>query len=73
MLAILHAREVEAWMVSTRHLLLTREVEEARTLTCEEGGRCGCRELCQNVIKIHFRLALACKGSGRHENATETP
>ena len=34
MLVILHAREVEARMVSTRHLLLTREVEEARMLTC---------------------------------------
>ena len=73
MLVILHAREVEVRMVSTCHLLLTREVEEARTLACEEGGGCGCRELCQNVIKMHFRLALACEGSGRHGNATEMP
>jgi hypothetical protein len=73
MLVILHAREVEARMVSKRHLLLTREVEEAKTLACEDGGGRGCWELCQNVIKMHFRLALACEGSGRHRNATEMP
>jgi len=73
MLVILHAREVEVRMVSTRHLLLTREVEEARTLTCKEGGGCGCWELCQNVVKMHFQLTLACEGSGRHGNATEMP
>jgi hypothetical protein len=69
MLVILHAREVEARMVSTRHLLLTRELEEARTLACEDGGGCGCRELCQNIVKMHFWLALACEGSGRRGNA----
>jgi hypothetical protein len=64
----LHAREMEARMVSKRHPLLTRAVE-ARTLACEEGGGRGC----QNVVKIHLRLALACEGSGRCESATETP
>jgi len=69
----MHTREVEARKVSKRHLLLMREVEEARTLACEEGGGRGCWELCQNVVNMHFRLTLACEGSGRHGNATETP
>ena len=42
---IWHTREVEARTVSKRHLLLAREVEEARTLACEEGGHRR-RELC---------------------------
>ena len=58
MLIILHAREVEVRMVSKRHPLLTREVEDTRMLTCEEGGW-RCWELCQNIIKMHFQLALA--------------
>jgi hypothetical protein len=73
MLVILHAREVEARMVSKCHPLLTREVEEVRTLASKEGGGRGCRELCQNVVKMHLRLALACEGSGRHGNATKAP
>ena len=77
MLVILHARHLACKGGggedgAKRHLPLTREVEEVRTLACEEGGR-GCRELCQNVIKMHLRLALACEGSGRHGNATKTP
>jgi hypothetical protein len=43
---IWHTREVEARTVSKRHLLLAREVEEARTLACEEGGEHRRRELC---------------------------
>jgi hypothetical protein len=41
-------------------------------LTCKEGGH-RCWELCQNIVKMHLWLALACEGSGRYGNATETP
>ena len=42
---IWHTREVEARTALKSHLLLVREVEEARMLTCKEGGHRH-RELC---------------------------